>query len=194
VDGSEDRGIPRPAGESRICRINHEGALARLLQLPWLVRPAHGARSVDGHGAGRVGRRAGARGRELRTERDHQRDADAFDYLKEQERGGERYDTIVLDPPAFAKTRGALPAALRGYKEINLRAMRLLTRGGMLFTASCSFHLQKPLFLEMLQAAAADSGRRLALRAVRGQPSDHPEILTIPETAYIKGALIEALD
>jgi 23S rRNA (cytosine1962-C5)-methyltransferase len=121
-------------------------------------------------------------------------EANAFDYLKEQERGGNRYDTIVLDPPAFAKTRASLPAALRGYKEINLRAMRLLSTGGMLFTASCSFHLQKPLFLEMLQAAAADSGRRLALRAIRGQPSDHPEILTIPETAYIKGALIEALD
>jgi 23S rRNA (cytosine1962-C5)-methyltransferase len=77
---------------------------------------------------------------------------------------------------------------------VNLRAMRLLARGGMLFTASCSFHLTKPLFLEMLQAAAMDSGRRLALREVRGQPLDHPDILTIPETGYIKGALIEALD
>jgi 23S rRNA (cytosine1962-C5)-methyltransferase len=122
------------------------------------------------------------------------REANAFDFLKTQERAGERYDTIVLDPPAFAKSRAALPAALRGYKEINLRAMRLLTRGGLLFTASCSFHLTKPLFLEMLQDAAADSGRRLALRAVRGQPLDHPDVLTIPETGYIKGALLEALD
>jgi 23S rRNA (cytosine1962-C5)-methyltransferase len=121
-------------------------------------------------------------------------EANAFDYLKEMERARERFDTIVLDPPAFAKSRAALPAALRGYKEINLRAMRLLERGGLLFTASCSFHLQKPLFLEMLESAAADSGRRLALRDIRGQPLDHPEILTIPETAYIKGALIEALD
>ena len=100
----------------------------------------------------------------------------------------------MLDPPAFAKTRAALPAALRGYKEINLRAMRLLAPGGMLFTASCSFHLTKPLFLEMLEAAAADSGRRIALREVRGQPLDHPEMLTIPETGYIKGALLEAMD
>ena len=121
-------------------------------------------------------------------------EANAFDYLKSAEQGGARFETIVLDPPAFAKSRSALPAALRGYKEINLRAMRLLTRGGMLFTASCSFHLTKPLFLEMLHAAAADSGRRLALREMRGQPLDHPEVLTIPETGYIKGALVEALD
>jgi 23S rRNA (cytosine1962-C5)-methyltransferase len=121
-------------------------------------------------------------------------EANAFDYLRAREAAGDRFDTIVLDPPAFAKSRSALSAAVRGYKEINLRAMRLLTRGGLLFTASCSFHLTKPLFLEMLQAAAADSGRRIALRDVRGQPLDHPEVLTIPETGYIKGALVEALD
>ena len=121
-------------------------------------------------------------------------EADAFDFLRERERARDRFDTIVLDPPAFAKTRAALPAALRGYKDVNLRAMRLLAPGGMLFTASCSFHLTKPLFLEMLQAAAADAGRRLALRELRGQPLDHPDILTIPETGYIKGALIEAMD
>jgi 23S rRNA (cytosine1962-C5)-methyltransferase len=121
-------------------------------------------------------------------------EANAFDYLRAREQDQERFDTIVLDPPAFAKNRSALPAALRGYKEINLRAMRLLSRGGFLFTASCSFHLTKPLFLEMLQSAAADSGRRIALRDTRGQPIDHPEVLTIPETGYIKGALLEALD
>ena len=121
-------------------------------------------------------------------------EANAFDYLKAQEQARARFDTIVLDPPAFAKSRAALPAAMRGYKEINLRAMRLLSRGGLLFTASCSFHMTKPLFLEMLQAAAADSGRRIALREIRGQPLDHPEVLTIPETGYIKGALVEALD
>jgi 23S rRNA (cytosine1962-C5)-methyltransferase len=121
-------------------------------------------------------------------------EANAFDFLRAEESAGGSYDTIVLDPPAFAKTRSALPAALRGYKEINLRAMRLLTRGGLLFTASCSFHLTKPLFLEMIEAAAADSGRRIALRELRGQPIDHPEILTIPESGYIKGALLEALN
>jgi 23S rRNA (cytosine1962-C5)-methyltransferase len=121
-------------------------------------------------------------------------EANAFEYLKARERERVRFDTIVLDPPAFAKTRNALGSALRGYKEINLRAMRLLAPGGMLFTASCSFHLTKSLFLEMLEAAAADSGRRIALRELRGQPIDHPEILTVPETGYIKGALLEAVE
>lgn len=121
-------------------------------------------------------------------------EADTFDYLRDRERAGDRFDTIVLDPPAFAKNKPSLPAAIRGYKDINLRAMRLLSRGGLLFTASCSFHLTKPLFLEMLQDAAADSGRRMALRTITGQPLDHPEVLTIPETGYLKGALLEALD
>ena len=121
-------------------------------------------------------------------------EANAFEFLKAQQRARERYDTIVLDPPAFAKTRASVPSAIRGYKEINLRAMRLLTSGGTLFTASCSFHLTIPLFLDMLRAAAADSGRRLALREVRGQPLDHPGIVTVPETAYLKSAVLEALD
>jgi 23S rRNA (cytosine1962-C5)-methyltransferase len=121
-------------------------------------------------------------------------EANAFEYLKARERERARFDTIVLDPPAFAKTRPSLPAAIRGYKEINLRAMRLLAPGGLLFTASCSFHLTKPHFLEMLEAAAADSGRRIAVRELRGQPLDHPEVLTIPETGYLKGALLEAVD
>jgi 23S rRNA (cytosine1962-C5)-methyltransferase len=121
-------------------------------------------------------------------------EANAFDYLRECEKTNTRFDTIVLDPPAFAKTRASLPGALRGYKEINLRAMRLLASGGMLYTASCSFHVTKPLFLEMLESAASDSGRRMAVREIRGQPLDHPEVLTIPETGYIKGALLEALD
>lgn len=122
-------------------------------------------------------------------------EADAFDYLREQHSAfGESFETIVLDPPAFAKTRASVPAAIRGYKEINLRALRLLTPGGLLFTASCSFHLTKSLFLEMVQSAAADSGRRVALRAITGQPLDHPEVITIPETGYLKGALLEVLD
>ena len=119
-------------------------------------------------------------------------EADVFDFLRDAESRGDRYDTVVLDPPAFAKTRSALAAALRGYKEINLRAMRLLAPGGMLFTASCSFHLSKPMFLDILTSAAADSGRRITLRQLLGQPLDHPEVLTIPETGYIKAAIVEA--
>ena len=120
--------------------------------------------------------------------------ADVFEYLREQEREGARFDTIVLDPPAFAKTKSALAAALRGYKEANLRCMRLLSPGGILFTASCSFHLTKPHFLTMLADAAADSGRRLVLREFRGQSIDHPEVLTIPETGYLKAAIIECVE
>ena len=99
--------------------------------------------------------------------------ADTFDYLRNDRPRGDAFDTIVLDPPAFAKTRASLPAAIRGYKDINLRAMRLLSRNGLLFTASCSFHLTKPLFLEMLHDAAADSGRRMAIRAIT-RPAARP--------------------
>jgi 23S rRNA (cytosine1962-C5)-methyltransferase len=120
------------------------------------------------------------------------READAFETLRGFARERERFDTIVLDPPAFAKHRGAVSGALRGYREINLRAMRSLAPGGTLLTASCSFHVRLPEFLTMLAEAAADSGRRMVLRRVLGQGEDHPEILTIPETSYLKGAVLQA--
>jgi 23S rRNA (cytosine1962-C5)-methyltransferase len=122
------------------------------------------------------------------------READAFESLRAFARGRERFETIVLDPPAFAKSRAAVPGALRGYREINLRAMRSLTPGGTLLTASCSAHVRLPEFLNMLAEAAADSGRRMVLRRVLGQGEDHPEVLTIPETGYLKGAVLEAYD
>jgi 23S rRNA (cytosine1962-C5)-methyltransferase len=120
--------------------------------------------------------------------------ADAFDYLTEAEESGAHFDLIVLDPPAFAKSRASVPRALAGYNDINRRAMRLLAPKGLLFTASCSYHVSKALFLDMLQRSAQDSGRRMALRRIVAQPRDHPEILTIPESGYIKGALLEAFD
>ena len=120
------------------------------------------------------------------------RDGDAFETLRTLARAHERFDTIVLDPPAFAKSRAAVPGALRGYHEINLRAMRCLAPGGSLVTASCSFHVRLPAFLTMLSDAAADSGRAIVLRQVLGQAEDHPEVLTIPETGYLKGAVLEA--
>ena len=119
-------------------------------------------------------------------------ETNVFDYLRERDRAGDRFETIVLDPPAFAKTRDTLDGALRGYHEINLRAMRLLAPGGILYTASCSYHLTRPLFLDMVERAAGDSGRRLVLRQVVGQPVDHPEVVTIPETGYLKGAVLQA--
>jgi 23S rRNA (cytosine1962-C5)-methyltransferase len=120
------------------------------------------------------------------------REGDAFETLRAFARARERFETIVLDPPAFAKSRSTVPAALRGYHEINLRAMRCLAPGGTLLTASCSFHVRLPEFLTMLAEAAADSGRRLFLRHILGQDVDHPEVLTIPETSYLKGAVLQA--
>jgi len=120
------------------------------------------------------------------------READVFEALRELERGRHRFETVVLDPPAFAKSRATVSSALRGYREINLRAMRLLSPGGVLVTASCSFHVRLPQFLAMLGEAAGDSGRRIILERVLGQAEDHPEVLTIPETGYLKGAVLRA--
>ncbi len=120
------------------------------------------------------------------------REANAFDLVRDWERRGERFDTVVLDPPAFAKTKTSVPKALAGYKEINLRAMRLLAPGGLLFTCSCSFHVHREQFVKMLADAAGDSGRRLQLLALAGAGRDHPEVVTIPETGYLKGALLRA--
>ena len=120
--------------------------------------------------------------------------ADAFEYLREARTRGERFDTIVVDPPAFAKNRASVSHAMRGYADINRIAMQLLTPGGLLFTASCSHHVQVPDFLELLQYAAAESGRTIAIRTITLQPMDHPMLLTVPETGYLKGALLEAMD
>ena len=119
-------------------------------------------------------------------------EGDAFEALRDWERAGRRFDMVVVDPPAFAKHRGALGQALRGYGEVNLRAMRILAPGGVLLTASCSHHVHRPEFLKMLATAAADSGRRMTLEQVLGQAVDHPEVITIPETGYLKGAVLRA--
>jgi len=122
------------------------------------------------------------------------REANAFDVLRELERRDERFGTVVLDPPAFAKSKQSLVRALAGYKEINLRAMRLLEPGGVLFTCSCSYHVNRSVFLDMIADAARDSGTRLHLLAVTGAGRDHPEIVNVPETGYLKGALLRAVD
>jgi 23S rRNA (cytosine1962-C5)-methyltransferase len=117
---------------------------------------------------------------------------DAFEVLRAMDRARERFDTIALDPPAFAKSRGAVAQALRGYGEVNRRAMRLLAPGGVLLTASCSHHVHRDEFMAMLVEAAGDSGRRLVLERVLAQGEDHPEVLTVPESSYLKGALLRA--
>jgi 23S rRNA (cytosine1962-C5)-methyltransferase len=100
----------------------------------------------------------------------------------------------VVDPPAFAKDKRSLDRALAGYKELNIRAMRLLAPGGHLFTASCSFHVHRGDFFGMLADAAADSGRRLQLVEIRGAAADHPELISVPETGYLKAALLRATE
>jgi 23S rRNA (cytosine1962-C5)-methyltransferase len=114
----------------------------------------------------------------------------AFDALREMERRGERFETIVLDPPAFAKARAAVPRALGAYKEINLRAMKMLAPGGTLVTCSCSYHVGESLFLDVLRAAARDARATLSLVEMRGQARDHPVLLGVPETHYLKCAIL----
>jgi 23S rRNA (cytosine1962-C5)-methyltransferase len=113
-------------------------------------------------------------------------DANAFDLLKDFSSEGKHYDTIVLDPPAFAKSKRALPTALRGYKELNLRALKMLRPGGILVTNSCSHHVSEADFSEMLASAAADAHRTVKILEKRSQSKDHPIVATIPETAYLK--------
>ena len=113
-------------------------------------------------------------------------EANAFDVLKDYSSSSRRYDTIVLDPPAFAKSKRDLDAALRGYKELNLRALKMLRPGGILISCSCSYHVSQANFLEMLADAALDARRTLRLIEVRGQAKDHPVLLNVPETAYLK--------
>ncbi|HYY93839.1 MAG TPA: class I SAM-dependent rRNA methyltransferase [Pyrinomonadaceae bacterium] len=114
------------------------------------------------------------------------REVNVFDALHELESAGERFQTIILDPPAFAKNRASVAAAARGYKEINLRALKLLSTGGVLVTCTCSYHMTEPLFLELISEAAADARRRVQIVERRTQGRDHPVLLGVPETLYLK--------
>lgn len=113
-------------------------------------------------------------------------EANAFDLLRDYSDAGRHYDTVVLDPPAFAKTRRDAPAALRAYKELNLRALKMLRPGGILVTCSCSYHVSASDLFEAVTSASLDSHRNLRLLENRGQSIDHPNVLGIPETAYLK--------
>ena len=113
-------------------------------------------------------------------------EADAFELLREFEGAGRRFDTVVLDPPAFAKSKRAMEGALRGYKEMNLRALKMLKPGGTLVTCSCSQHVSAAEFSEVVAAAAVDAKRRVQVLETRGAAPDHPAILTLPETGYLK--------
>jgi 23S rRNA (cytosine1962-C5)-methyltransferase len=122
------------------------------------------------------------------------REANVFDALREMQDAGERFDTIVLDPPAFAKNRASVRAAARGYKEINLRALKLLNAGGTLITCTCSYHMSEAQFHEVIAEASADARRRLQIVERRIQSSDHPVLVGVPETLYLKCVIARAVD
>jgi len=150
---------------------------------------AQSCRSVTGVDASRTALEVADRNRELNPTLAAEVDwieADAFELLREYESTGRQYDTIVLDPPAFAKTKRAAEGALRGYKELNLRAMKMLRPGGTLVTCSCSHHVPLAEFTEVVSDAASDAGRRVQLLETRGAAPDHPAVLTLPETSYLK--------
>lgn len=121
------------------------------------------------------------------------READVFELLAGYSSARREFSTVVLDPPAFAKARANLEAALRGYKEINLRALRLLGPGGVLVTCSCSHHVSEAMFLETVAAASLDAGRKLRVLERRTQSQDHPILLTVPETHYLKCLALQVI-
>jgi 23S rRNA (cytosine1962-C5)-methyltransferase len=116
---------------------------------------------------------------------------DVFEFMKRQMESGSLYDFIILDPPAFVKSRAKVKEALKGYREINAMAMRLIKKGGMLATSSCSYHIERAMFLDMLRDSARDAGRNPRLIAYRSQGCDHPILLSVPETEYLKCAFLE---
>jgi 23S rRNA (cytosine1962-C5)-methyltransferase len=119
-------------------------------------------------------------------------EANAFDLLKDYSSTTKQYDIIVLDPPAFARSKKNLESAMRGYKELNLRALKMLRPGGILVSCSCSFHVSESDFLEMLNAASQDSHRPVRVLEKRTQSQDHPILLGVPETFYLKCVILSA--
>jgi 23S rRNA (cytosine1962-C5)-methyltransferase len=122
------------------------------------------------------------------------REGNAFDVLKEYDEVGRRFQMVILDPPAFAKNRDSLEAATRGYKEINLRALKILAPGGYLVTCSCSYHLSEALFLQLIAEAANDSKKTVVVVERRTQAEDHPILLTMPETHYLKALILKVIE
>jgi len=113
-------------------------------------------------------------------------EGNAFDLMKDYSSAGRQYDTIVLDPPAFARAKKNLPTAMRGYKEMNLRAMKMLRPGGILVSCSCSYHVSASDFFEVVADAARDAHKSFRVIENRGAAKDHPMLLNVPETSYLK--------
>jgi 23S rRNA (cytosine1962-C5)-methyltransferase len=137
----------------------------------------HAGRNADANGIGNI----------------EFREANAFDLLAGYASARREFSMVVLDPPAFAKSRANVDAAARGYKDINLRALRLLGPGGVLVTCSCSHHVSEAMLLEIVAAASLDSGRKLRVLERRTQSQDHPILLTVPETHYLKCLILQVI-
>ncbi len=151
-------------------------------------------RRVEGIDMAPASVQAAERNRELNSVSNVRfREGNAFDVLKEYDEAQRHFRMIILDPPAFAKNRESIPAARRGYKEINLRALKLLEPGGFLITCSCSYHVSEALFLQILAEAANDAGKKIAVVERRTQGRDHPIVLTVPETHYLKCMIVRRL-
>jgi 23S rRNA (cytosine1962-C5)-methyltransferase len=148
------------------------------------------ALDISADAVARIGRNAAANGVSNVTARE----ANVFDELRHFERSGERFDTIVLDPPAFAKKKAAVPNAIAGYKDINLRALRILQPGGTLVTCSCSYNVDETLFFDILREAAADAHAAVSVVEKRMQGRDHPVLMGAPETYYLKCAILRRLE
>jgi 23S rRNA (cytosine1962-C5)-methyltransferase len=144
---------------------------------------------ISGDAVARIRENAAANG----IENVEAREMNVFDELRELERSGARFDTIVLDPPAFAKNKSAIRKAMSGYKEINLRALKLLTPGGFLVTCSCSYNVSEAMFLDVVSEAAADASAAVSLVEKRAQGRDHPILINVPETYYLKCLILRKL-
>jgi 23S rRNA (cytosine1962-C5)-methyltransferase len=154
-----------------------------------LARRADSVEAIDSSAPALATAQANARANQI--DNIQFRQADVFDFLSGIER---RYSMVVLDPPAFAKSRKQLDDAARGYKEINLRALRLLDAGGILVTCSCSHHVSEAMLLQTVAEAALDAGKTLRVLERRTQAADHPILLTVPETLYLKCLILEVLE
>lgn len=154
-----------------------------------LAGRAESVEAVDSSETALASAEANARANSIRNIQFRQ--ADVFDYLSRLDR---KYSMIVLDPPAFAKSRKQLDDAARGYKEVNLRALRMLEPGGILVTCSCSHHVSEAMLLQIVAEAALEAGRTLRILERRTQAADHPMLLTVPETLYLKCLILEVLD
>jgi 23S rRNA (cytosine1962-C5)-methyltransferase len=148
------------------------------------------ALDISGDAVKRIARNAEANG----VKNVIAREVNVFDELRHFERTGERFDTIVLDPPAFAKNKASVPKATGGYKDINLRALRILNPGGTLVTCSCSYNVDEALFLDIIQDAAADARVAVTLLEKRMQGRDHPVLVGVPETYYLKCLVLRRLE